>query len=240
MPTLPSGEHKVKRALRSSLEVETAAAHEALERADLIRMRLIEVHSPFDLKKASQELKAVKVFHQTDCKSLYDLIHARGATPTDKRLVIDLRILRDDLQDGQFKTKWTNTLQMCSDSLTKQNPRAADYLRYVMKTNRLSLAYVPALQKILDKERQQEKDERKAHYDAKSVERMVLLAELARTNSAQKSHLLTNLQQNLRGVWKQEGDVSVETVAGGYRHRLPTGKNRFWRWTVIQTNVFGE
>ena len=73
-----------------------------------------------------------KMVHVTDCKSLDDLLQKRGTIPSERRLLIDIEALRNDIDENNMVSKWMNTRQMLADCLTKGDPRAADYLRYVL------------------------------------------------------------------------------------------------------------
>ena len=71
--------------------------------------------------------------HVTGCKSLYDLLQKRGTIPSERRLLIDIEALRNDIQENNTVSKWINTRQMLPDCLTKGDPRTADDLRYVLR-----------------------------------------------------------------------------------------------------------
>ena len=70
--------------------------------------------------------------HLTDCRSLHDLLHRRGTVPSERRLLIDIEALRNDIETNGVVSRWINTKQMLADCLTKDDVRAADYLRYVL------------------------------------------------------------------------------------------------------------
>ena len=73
------------------------------------------------------------MIHLTDCRSLYDLLHRRGTFPSERRLLIDIEALRNDIETNGVVSRWINTKQMLADCLTKDDVRAADYLRYVLR-----------------------------------------------------------------------------------------------------------
>jgi hypothetical protein len=93
----------------------------------------------------------------TDCKDLFDSLTKENQTsPAEKRLALELVILRELLQRPNCKVHWVATDVMMADALTKS--MTTDYLRGRMKDNRWSLRDSPALAK----ERKKTKFVRKA------------------------------------------------------------------------------
>ena len=126
--------HRVKRVVRSTLAAETMAALEAVENADLIRAHLTELHYDLGFRTHLDDVKSIPMIHLTDCKSLYDLLHKRGTIPSERRLVIDIEALRNDIEMNNVTSKWVHTKQMLADCMTKDDPRAADYLKCSLGT----------------------------------------------------------------------------------------------------------
>ena len=93
----------------------------------------------------------VKCCLVTDCKSLYDFLMRRGSTPAEKRLRLDLEILRDQYDDekGALQFAWVNTKQQLSDPLTKNSVEAFAYLRHVLLTGVFSIKYDANIDKII-------------------------------------------------------------------------------------------
>ncbi|MDA8583367.1 hypothetical protein N9L68_04020 [bacterium] len=118
--------HRVKRVVRSTLTAETMAALEAVESGDLIRAHLADIHYGLGYNTHAQDVPAIRMIHVTDCKSLYDLLQKSGTIPSERRLLIDIEALRNDLDDNNVVSKWISTRQMLADCLTKSDPRAAD------------------------------------------------------------------------------------------------------------------
>ncbi len=56
---------------------------------------------------------------------------------------------------------------MLADYLTKDDPKAGDYLRYVVKTGYLKLTAIPYIDEVLGKENLKAKSGHQAYYDAK-------------------------------------------------------------------------
>ena len=107
------------------------AALEAVEHADV--MRGAELFEGIDYHSCYEDIQQISVIHPTDCRSLYDLLHRRGTVPSERRLLIDIEALRNDIETNGVVSRWVNTKQMLVDCLTKDDVRAADYLRYVLR-----------------------------------------------------------------------------------------------------------
>ena len=75
----------------------------------------------------------------------------RGSTPSEKRLRLDLEILRDQYDDekGALQFAWVNTKQQLSDPLTKNSVEAFAYLRHVLLTGVFSIKYDANIDKII-------------------------------------------------------------------------------------------
>ncbi|CAK0904441.1 unnamed protein product [Prorocentrum cordatum] len=131
--------HRVKRVVRSTLAAETMAALEAAESGDMLRQHQVELHYGLGYRTHMDDVKAIKMVDVTDCKSLYDLLQKRGPVPSEKRLLIDIEPLRNDLEFNNVVSKWVCTKQMLADCLTKHDVRAGDCMRYVLQTGEYRL-----------------------------------------------------------------------------------------------------
>ena len=116
------------------------AALEAVEHADVMRGHFAELFEGIDYHSYYEDIQQISVIHLTDCRSLYDLLHRRGTVPSERRLLIDIEALRNDIETNGVVSRWINTKQMLADCLTKDDVRAADYLRYVLVTVRIKLS----------------------------------------------------------------------------------------------------
>ena len=125
--------HRIERVVRSTLAAETMAALEAVEHADVMRGHFAELFEGIDCHSYYEDIQQISVIHLTDCRSLYDLLHRRGTVPSERRLLIDIEALRNDIETNGVVSRWINTKQMMADCLTKDDARAADYLRYVLR-----------------------------------------------------------------------------------------------------------
>ena len=139
--------HKIKRKVRSTLAAECAAANECLEASDLLRSHIVELldGKPLDRRKWRQEVRRVSKSLVTDSRSMFDFLNKRGSTPSDKRLRLDLEMIRDEIDDEGLRVKWVNTHQQLADALTKGSLDAAIYLMLVAKTAVFALKDDPRL-----------------------------------------------------------------------------------------------
>eukprot|EP00959_Pyramimonas_sp_CCMP1952_P296603 6204716-Pyramimonas_sp.AAC.1 len=64
----------------------------------MLRQHLVELHYGLGYRTHLDDVKAIKMVEVADCKSLYDLLQKRGAVPSEKRLLIDIESLRNDLE----------------------------------------------------------------------------------------------------------------------------------------------
>eukprot|EP00959_Pyramimonas_sp_CCMP1952_P367996 7708614-Pyramimonas_sp.AAC.1 len=81
------------------------AALEAVESGDMLRQHLVKLHYGLSYQTHMDDVKAIKM-KVTDCKSLYDLLQKRATVPSEKRLLIDIESLRNDLEFNNVVSKW--------------------------------------------------------------------------------------------------------------------------------------
>ncbi|CAK0798712.1 unnamed protein product [Prorocentrum cordatum] len=160
--------HRIKRVVRSTLAAETMAALEAVESGDVLRQHLVEPHDGLGYWTHMDDVKATKV---TDCKSLCDLLQKRGAVPSEKRLLIDIESLRNDLEFNKVVSKWVSTKQMLADCLTKHDVRAGDYMRSVLQTGEYRLTEDHMADQIIAKQRMELNGRRGEYYRSKYPKR---------------------------------------------------------------------
>ena len=138
---MPCGRHKIKRKVRSTLTAECAAANECLEASDRLRSHLVELLEgrPLNRREWRQNVRAVPKSLVTDSRSMFDFLNKRGSTPSDKRLWLDLEMIRDEMDDEGLKVKWVNTHQQLADALTKGSLDASMYLMMVARSAKYAL-----------------------------------------------------------------------------------------------------
>ena len=116
---------KIKRIVRSSLAADTCSMSTCQEHLDWMRTMWEQMtRSDFVL----QFLTARPSILVTDCKSLYDAIHKEGAAPasTDKRLAIELAIVKDLAVSGETVLRWIDARYQIADCLTKHASRKSE------------------------------------------------------------------------------------------------------------------
>ena len=128
--------HKLKRKVRSTLAAEAMAGNECLEAADILRAHVHEAikAGPIDRKTWRAAVKDIQKVLVTDSRSMYDFLHKRGSTPSEKRLRLDLEMIRDEIDDEGLIIKWVMSNQQLADALTKGSDEASLYLKLVIET----------------------------------------------------------------------------------------------------------
>ena len=134
--------YRLKRVVGSTFAGETQVLMDALGHAEWLACHLAEACDPsFSLKNREEHLKRFGVQAIIDCKSIYDHLqnYASPGTVTDKRVAIDLVIIRETLQRLGACVRWAPTWLQLADALTKENAEAMDILRAAMVTNQYHL-----------------------------------------------------------------------------------------------------
>ena len=122
--------YKMSRVVASTLAGEAQAFSTACGTAEWVSLMLLEArHGSIDLR----EPKGMRppIIGITDCKSLYDAANTVSSPSKleDKRVAIDLAIIRQAVDRTQMCIRWAPTELMLADSLTKDSADPADLLR---------------------------------------------------------------------------------------------------------------
>lgn len=118
-------------------------------------------HFDFSLQARTEFLQELGIQAVTDCKSIFDHLQtfASPSSVSDKRVAIDLVIIRDLLTRVQGRIRWVPTWLQLADALSKENADAMDNLRGAMQNNQYQMSSesanmeLAAEQKRLRKER---------------------------------------------------------------------------------------
>ena len=103
---------KLKRIIRSTLAAETLALEETLEASFLLRSFLMEIIN-------ISEKEAIPIHCVVDNKSLIECIYSTK-TITEKRLKIDICVIREMIERGEIKSVvWRESQLQLADCLTK-------------------------------------------------------------------------------------------------------------------------
>ena len=124
---------KLERKTQSTLGAELMSVSRAIAEGDWLRSLFSEA-TQFDYclsedRVRRQRLPMVAI---TDNKPVYDHCVGDGVVIRDKRLAIDMLVVRADLRSQQITLRWVDGRQMLVDSLTKMTA-SPDFLLFVMK-----------------------------------------------------------------------------------------------------------
>ena len=147
--------YKMQRVVASTLAGESQAFATASGVAEWVSLMVAEArHGALDLRNHAQVRDRIPIIGITDCKSLYDAIHSVSspAKLDDKRVAIDLAIIRQAKERTQMKVRWCPTELMLADPLTKDKADSADLLRAALHYGEYQLA--PEA-RVLEQKRQQ-------------------------------------------------------------------------------------
>ena len=65
-------------------------------------------------------------------RPMFDHVHGEGVIVRDKRLAIDVLLIRRDIRQNNCTLRWVETRQMLSDALTKMTV-PLDFLHFVLR-----------------------------------------------------------------------------------------------------------
>lgn len=168
--------HTLKRRTVSTLGAETQAIVESASVACWFRFMITECLYPqraahTTLGTWEEQIQHVIFGLITDAKSVYDALSKNSpVTAADKRVSIDLSIIRSFLQQQQGCIRWIDGKYQLSDSLTKVMP--TDFLRAVLALGRYQLKEeydTLQLRSQAKIERQQRKEQAKAQKKVEPV-----------------------------------------------------------------------
>ena len=127
---------KLERKTQSTLGAELMSFSRAIAEGDWMRSLFAEArqhrYSLRDDKVCRQQLPMTAV---VDNKPIYDHCLGDGIVVRDKRMAIDMLVVRADLRSQSIQIRWVDTRQMIVDSLTKVGA-SADFLFFVLRFGR--------------------------------------------------------------------------------------------------------
>lgn len=125
--------YKMERKTQSTLAAELMALARAVAECNWIRSLFGEmIYENYTLEKGKQYREKIRMMLVIDCKPVYDHIHGVGVVVKDKRVAIDMLLVRRDLRSTNAVLRWVDTRQMLSDALTKLNADP-EFMQYVLK-----------------------------------------------------------------------------------------------------------
>ena len=126
--------YKQERQVNSTLAAETIAVSRGMSEAGWVRQFFLEMTQPsYTLETAEQCQQQIPIYIVTDNKPLFDFCHNDVTVAQDKRLMIELLLIRRDLARNNVCLRRVETNQMLVDCLTKTKVKP-HLLRYVLAT----------------------------------------------------------------------------------------------------------
>ena len=126
---------KLPRVVASTLAGETQVFSLASGLAEYVALMIAEINDGcFDLRKCESHLRSTAITGITDCKSLFDALHSPSSPSKveDKRVAIDLSIIRQCMERTGLDVRWCPTELMLADALTKDLADPSDLLRTIL------------------------------------------------------------------------------------------------------------
>ena len=114
------------------------ALSRGIARGNWIRSLWAEaVYEDYDLHQDFEYRRKVPLIAAIDNKPIYDHVHADGAAIKDKRMAIDMLLVKRDIARDNIILRWIDTKQMLCDCMTKTSV-PPDLLRAVLKSSKYS------------------------------------------------------------------------------------------------------
>ena len=124
---------KLERRTQSTLGAELMALSRGMAEVDWMRSLLAEaLYSEYTLQS---DKKLRETFHTgatVDNKPIYDHTMGEGIVVKDKRVAIDMLLVRRDIRNTNMQLRWVDTRQMIADSLTKTTADPS-FLRFLSR-----------------------------------------------------------------------------------------------------------
>ena len=99
-------------------------------------------------------------------------LHRRGTVPSERRLLIDIEALRNDIETNGVVSRWINTKQMLGPIASPRMMCArADYLRYVLRYGTYQIVEDLMADQIIYNERMKLKEKKSKYFCEKYPKR---------------------------------------------------------------------
>lgn len=180
--------YRLPRVVSSTLSAEAQSFSTASAIAEWMALMIAEAkHGFFDLRSMSQVEKTPIVASLkkeecvpdlepivgiSDCKSLYDHLTSMSSVSKvdDKRVAIDLAILRQCVSRTGLKIRWCPTELMLADALTKDNMDPADLMRAALHIGEYQLNKEATILSLKKRQREERIKKRQTFVSAQSKE----------------------------------------------------------------------
>ena len=130
---------KQERAVSSTLAAELLTVSKGVAECTWSRQFFLEAsYEDYSLDTAQAYQDKIHIIAVTDNKPLHDHARSDQGIVQDKRLAIEMLLLRRDLLKNAVTLRWIDTAQMLVDCMTKLSVRPS-LMRYVMRTGRYTI-----------------------------------------------------------------------------------------------------
>eukprot|EP00435_Cladocopium_sp_Y103_P029630 s49_g7.t1 len=147
--------YKLPRVVSSTLAGEAQCFSSASGISEWCMLILSEgLDGPFSLQDVDDVLLRRSPIGMSDCRSLYDhlITLGNGGTLEDKRVAIDIAVIRQSIVRSSLQPRWVPTDRMVADGLTKDRGEPLDLLRSVFRNAKYQLADE---QQVLDRKKEE-------------------------------------------------------------------------------------
>lgn len=128
--------YKQERHTQSTLGAELMGISRAIAEANWMRSLFAEaLHYNYELCRDQEFREQMMMVVTCDNKPIYDHTCGDGVVVKDKRMAIEMLIVRRDIRKNNIVLRWVATKQMLVDCLTKTNA-AADFMLRCLKEGR--------------------------------------------------------------------------------------------------------
>ena len=161
--------YRLKRVVGSTFAGESQVLLDGLGHIEWIACHLAEMGNyNFNLASREEDLAKFHIQSVVDCKSIFDHLQSFSSpgTVTDKRVAIDLVIIRETLRRVSGTVRWAPTWLQLADALTKETPEAMDILRAAMRVAQYQLSQESVMMDAAAKEREARKNRTPAQKEA--------------------------------------------------------------------------
>ena len=139
---------KQERAVSSTLAAELLTVSKGVAEATWMRHFFCEAMvENYDLTIDEQKFTSIPIVAVTDNKPLYDHIHADHGICQDKRLAIEILLLRRDVRKYNVVLRWIDTAQMLVDCMTKTKVKP-QLMRHVLATGKYAIMEESAMLEV--------------------------------------------------------------------------------------------
>ena len=149
--------YRLKRVVGSTFAGESQVLMDGLGHVEWLGCHLAEVKfKQFSLERRSEFLQQFNIQAVVDCKSIYDFVQSFScpASVSDKRVAIDLVIIKETLRRIGAVVRWCPTQLQLADALTKENAEAMDMLRAAINSCKYHLNNESQMMEEAAKQRQ--------------------------------------------------------------------------------------